>query len=182
MTKATAESDEQPEPDDAPVRPHDALPLSQAEAVAIEEAELAHAPGDSSAALTPAWHERLAGFGAVSAGGLLGASGRYAVSGWAAHRWGSAFPWGTLLINGAGCFALGFYLTLITERFTGRATVRLFVATGLLGAFTTFSTFSYETVHLFQHDQPVRALAYVAASLAGGLAAVVAGLATASSL
>ena len=51
----------------------------------------------------------------------------------------------------SGSFILGLYLTFVTDRFTGRPLTRLFVATGILGAYTTFSTFVYETVRLVQH-------------------------------
>jgi CrcB protein len=82
-----------------------------------------------------------------------------------------------LLINVSGSFALGLFLALMTARFRDRPTVRLFVATGILGGYTTFSTFGYETVRLIQDGQAIRATLYVAASLIGGLAAVVAGTA-----
>src|SRR5207248_8726340 len=76
----------------------------------------------------------------------------------------------------------GCYLTLATERFAGRSTVRLFVATGFLGAYTTFSTFSYEAVSLARHGAVGAAVAYAVASLALGLAAVVAGILAARAL
>ena len=122
------------------------------------------------------WRDRLATVGAVSAGGMLGANARYLVGVWTTDRWGSAFPWGTLLVNVTGSFVLGFYLTLVTERFAGRATTRLFVATGFLGAYTTFSTFAYETARFVRGDESLRALTYVGASLVCGLLAVVAGI------
>jgi CrcB protein len=122
------------------------------------------------------WPERLRTIAAISIGGFLGANARFAVGMWAAERWGSAFPWGTLLINVTGSFVLGFYLTLVTERFTGRSATRLFVATGFLGAFTTFSTFSYETVRLLESGTATVALEYVALSLMFGLIAAVAGV------
>ncbi|HET8523119.1 MAG TPA: fluoride efflux transporter CrcB [Thermomicrobiales bacterium] len=145
---------------------------------AIAEAELAHAPEDREELLSSPWRlrERLATHGAIGAGGLLGANARYFMGVWAANRWGTAFPWGTFAINIAGSFLLGFYLTLVTERFTGRAVTRLFVATGFLGAFTTFSTFGYETVTLLQDGSPVRALSYVVASLVVGITGVIAGI------
>jgi len=149
---------------------------------AIAEAELAAAPDDQPAAASPAWRGRLATAAAVGIGGLLGANARYLVGLWAAERWGTGFPWGTLAINATGSFVLGFYLTLVTERFTGRSTTRLFVATGFLGAYTTFSTFSYETVRMIQQGAVVPALTYVAASLVVGLVAVVAGAAAAHAL
>jgi CrcB protein len=151
-------------------------------AEAVEEAELGHAPEDLREPPRSVWRERVATLVAISVGGLLGANARYLVSRWATDRWGSAIPWGTLLINVSGSFVLGFYLTLVTERFAGRATTRLFVATGFLGAYTTFSAFSYEAVMLIQHGEPLRAVAYVAVSLLGGLAAAVAGVVTAHAL
>lgn len=149
----------------------------------VEEAELARAPADLAVdRLQPPWRERLATTGAVTAGGALGANARYLAGGWVASWWGSRFPWETLLINVTGSFVLGFYLTLVTERFSGRSTTRLFVATGFLGSYTTFSTFSYETVRLIQEGEPVRALVYVMASLVAGLVATVAGIVAAHAL
>lgn len=165
----------------APAPPH---AVSAAEAVA--EAELAQAPEDLPA--VPArerWLARLAPlapYAAISAGAVLGADVRYAVGLWAAGHWGAAFPWGTLLINVTGSLLLGFYLTLVTERFAGRATTRLFVATGFCGAYTTFSTFSYETVTLVQGGAVLAAVAYVLGSLALGLHAVGAGILAARAL
>jgi CrcB protein len=115
---------------------------------------------------------------AIGIGGIIGANLRWKIGVWAADQWATPFPWGTLLINLTGSFVLGLYLTLVTERFTGRPLTRLMFATGLLGAYTTFSTFAYETVRLLQHGQIWTALAYVAASLALGLAACTGGIAT----
>jgi fluoride exporter len=156
--------------------------MQEAAATAVEEAELADAAGDASAAPEPPWRERLRTVAAISAGAIGGAEARYLVGLWAAARWGSAFPWGTLLINLSGSVVLGFYLALMTERFAGRPTTRLFVATGFLGAYTTFSTFSDETVALVQHGAIGAAGAYVAASLIGGLVATFAGIAAAHAL
>ncbi len=151
-------------------------------AVAVAESELAHAESDAPEGPRPHWRDRLATATAIGAGGIAGAEARYAVGLWAAARWGSAFPWGTLLINLTGSFILGFYLTLVTERFVGRSTTRLLVATGFLGAYTTFSTFSYETVSLVQRGAFGPAAAYVALSLIGGLIAVFAGIVAAHAL
>jgi len=115
---------------------------------------------------------------AIGVGGIVGANLRWKIGEWAANQWTTPFPWGTLLINLTGSFILGLYLTLVTERFTGRPLTRLLFATGVLGAYTTFSTFAYESVRLIQHGQIWTALAYVAASLALGLAACAGGIAT----
>ena len=133
-------------------------------------------------ALGDRWRQRLTTFAAVGSGGFLGANARYFVGLWAAATWGTLFPWGTLLINVVGSFVLGFYLTFVTERFTGRSTTRLLLATGFLGAFTTFSTFSYETIQLLAQGATMVALAYMAASLLLGLTAVVVGLMCAHAL
>jgi len=158
-----------------------APPLSAHPQDAIPEAELAHAPEDVPEPAGARASARLAPYVAISAGGLLGANARYLAGQWAA-RWPGPIPWGTLLINVTGSLALGFFLTLITERFIGRAVTRLFVATGFLGAYTTFSTFSVETIMLAQHHCYGAAVSYVAASLALGLAAVVTGAAAARAL
>jgi CrcB protein len=126
--------------------------------------------------------ERVSTLLAVSAGGLLGANARFLVGQWAVERWGIGFPVGTLLVNVIGSFVLGFYLTLTTERFIGRRATRLFVATGFLGAFTTFSTFSYEIVALIRDGSAMTALVYVVASLVLGLVGTVAGILCAHAL
>ena len=86
----------------------------------------------------------------IGLGGFLGANARYLVQLWAASRWGADFPYGTMLANVSGSFLIGFFLTLTTDRLAIPAEVRLFFAVGFLGGFTTFSSFSLETVRLFQ--------------------------------
>jgi fluoride exporter len=155
--------------------PHANPPLLAPEAVA--EVDLAHGPQDMR--LLPqhsAWRERLPTIAAVSAGGFLGANARYLVGLWATEHFGTTFPYGTLLINISGSFVLGFYLTLMTERFSGRPTTRLFLATGFLGAYTTFSTLSYEAVQLVAEGMALVGVAYVGASLLLGIAAAIAGI------
>lgn len=152
-----------------------------APAEALAEAELARAPGETPLPATPVWRARLTPHLAISAGAILGANARYLVGLWTAP-WSTGFPWGTLAINLSGSLLLGFYLALVTERFTGRATTRLFVATGFCGAYTTFSTFSYETVALAQRGAVGLAAAYVVASVVGGLLAVAAGTLAAHAL
>jgi fluoride exporter len=114
---------------------------------------------------------------AVGIGGIIGAVARWQISEWSVDRWPSSFPWGTFLINVSGSFILGLYLASVAERSAGRSVTRLFVATGVLGAYTTFSTFVYETARLVQHGESTTAIAYVAASLVVGVAASVSGIA-----
>lgn len=119
---------------------------------------------------------------AISAGAVLGACARLLIGEWGAATWGTSFPWGTLLINVTGSLILGFYLALVMERFTGRYTVRLFFATGALGAYTTFSTFSYEAVELYLNGNAAGAAAYVIVTMLLGLAGVSVGMLTAHAL
>ena len=81
----------------------------------------------------------------IGLGGFLGANARYRLGLWFADRWGTAFPYGTLVANTIGSLALAFFLTLATGRVSVPPGARLFLAIGFLGGFTTFSTFSYET-------------------------------------
>ncbi len=115
----------------------------------------------------------------VGLGGFLGANARYVVGGWVAERYGSAFPYGTLVINVTGSFIIGFFLTLVTERFVVHPNWRLFFAIGFLGAYTTFSTFTFESIALLQDQAWVAGLANLGGSLLLGLIAVGAGIALA---
>lgn len=113
----------------------------------------------------------------VALGAAVGANLRYLISGWVAQRLGSAFPYGTLLINVAGCLAIGALLTLAATRLTLSEPVRLLLVTGLLGGFTTFSSFGYETYALVGGGDWLGAALYVAGSLFLGLGAVFLGAA-----
>ena len=117
----------------------------------------------------------------VALGGALGALARYGISGWVYDRMGESFPWGTLVVNLVGCLVLGVAIRWL--QVTALAPeVRPFLTIGLLGAFTTFSTFSYETVALLQEGQWLRASLYVGGSVALGLIAMLAGMAMATAL
>jgi CrcB protein len=83
----------------------------------------------------------------VGLGGFIGANSRYILGQWAASRWGTAFPFGTFIINVTGCFILGLFATL-TLRFAWNDNWRLLISIGFVGAYTTFSTFEYETLQL----------------------------------
>ncbi|MFB6217419.1 MAG: fluoride efflux transporter CrcB [Candidatus Aenigmatarchaeota archaeon] len=86
----------------------------------------------------------------VGLGGFLGAMSRYLISGWAQELTGSSFPLGTLVVNVAGSFFLAFLAILAFESGHLPVNLRLFFLTGMLGAFTTYSTFSYETLQLMR--------------------------------
>ncbi|MEJ2502476.1 MAG: fluoride efflux transporter CrcB [Gemmatimonadota bacterium] len=110
----------------------------------------------------------------IAAGGALGALARYGVAGLAQPR-GSFFPWGTLAVNVLGSFLLGFGFRYM-EAVAIPAEWREAATIGFLGAFTTFSTFSFEAVSMTEDGDWRRALIYVLTSIVLGLAAVVAGL------
>jgi CrcB protein len=102
---------------------------------------------------------------------------RYGVSLAASRLWSGDFPLGTFVANVSGCFALGFFLTLTTERLAVDPGVRLLVATGFLGAYTTFSTFEYESHRLLETGAWGWAALNAGASLAAGLVALRLGVA-----
>lgn len=108
----------------------------------------------------------------IGMGGFVGAVLRYEISGLAHRIWGAQFPWGTLTVNVLGSLVLGFFLTLAEGRFLITPQWRTFIAIGLLGAFTTFSTFSFETMALVQNKLYIKALFNSAGSLLAGLIAV----------
>jgi CrcB protein len=113
---------------------------------------------------------------AISAGGALGAMARYFLAEWATTQWGTHFPVGTLVINVSGSCVLGVYLTLVTERYTGHEATRLFVATGFLGAYTTFSTFSVEALRLIETGDAAAGMAYIVASVVLSIVAAAIGM------
>ena len=118
----------------------------------------------------------------VAAGGAIGAGTRHLANVAALRLVGVAFPWGTLVINIVGSFLMGIVVEVIARRAGASAELRLFIATGVLGGFTTFSAFSLETALLWERGAHVAAAAYVAASVAGAIAALFAGLWLARSL
>ena len=109
---------------------------------------------------------------AVAAGAVLGANLRFVVGAWVADRWGADFPYGTLLINISGAFAIGVVLSLLGERIDINPLWRLFFATGFLGGYTTFSAYTWEALTLAQDGGIVRAAVYVVASNVVGLVGV----------
>jgi CrcB protein len=107
----------------------------------------------------------------VAAGGAIGACARYA----AALAWpttSGAFPWTTLAVNAAGCAIIGVLMVVITEVRPTHRLVRPFFGTGVLGGFTTFSTYAVDIQRLSDGGHPRTALAYLALTLAATLAAV----------
>ena len=110
---------------------------------------------------------------AISLGAVVGALSRYYITLWFANRFGTAFPYGTFFINVTGCLAMGFFITLAFERVSAVAPeVRLMVATGFLGAYTTFSTYGLETNVLWRDRSYSLAVFYWAGSAILGVIAV----------
>jgi len=115
----------------------------------------------------------------VALGGAIGAAARHLVNIAALRLWGPAFPWHTAAINVAGSFLMGVLIAVLARRAGVAPEWRLFLATGVLGGFTTFSAFALDFAVLWQRDASAQALLYVLASVLGSLLAVFAGLALA---
>ena len=113
----------------------------------------------------------------VGLGGFLGANARYLLAGWAARHFGTDFPYGTFVINITGSFILGFFLAFIEIRPWVHPSARLLFSIGFVGAYTTFSTFTYESMVLIQRGELLMGGIYVTGSVLAGLFAVFAGIA-----
>ena len=109
---------------------------------------------------------------AIGVGGFLGAVARYGISGWVQSRTGSVFPAGTLIVNVLGCLVIGSLMTLFETRPMFGPQMRTFLAVGVLGSFTTFSTLGYETLELVRSGALPAAAAFLAGNFAIGLSAV----------
>lgn len=114
---------------------------------------------------------------AVGLGGAIGAMARYGAGQAALRALGPNFPWGTLGVNVAGCFAMGLFIVWMAAREPHTSSLRAFVATGVLGGFTTFSAFALEAVTLWRDRSLTVAVFYVLASLLLSFAALGAGIA-----
>jgi CrcB protein len=112
----------------------------------------------------------------IAIAGSLGALARYGLEGAVSRRTAGAFPWGTFVVNISGAFVLGLIFTVLTEHLAVQPWVRSTATIGFLGAYTTFSTFSFETYRLVEDGAIGLALANALGSLAAGLVAVYAGI------
>jgi CrcB protein len=113
----------------------------------------------------------------VAAGGAFGSVCRYLTGLLMTRLLGPAFPWGTLTVNLVGSLAIGFLTELVATRLNASVEMRLLIVVGVLGGFTTFSSFSLDTVALVERGQMPAAVAYVLASVGLSLVATFAGLA-----
>jgi CrcB protein len=112
----------------------------------------------------------------VALGGGIGAAARYGVNAWSGRVLGTEFPWHTLIVNVAGCFAMGLLTGLLALKLDLSQEARAFLTTGILGGFTTFSAFSLDVALLMERKAHLAAGAYAAGSVVLSLAAVFAGL------
>jgi CrcB protein len=113
----------------------------------------------------------------VALGGAIGASLRHLVNLASLRLFGPGFPWGTMTVNIVGSFAMGIFVELLARRLGGTQELRLLVATGLLGGFTTFSAFSLDVAGLWERGSGSIAFVYAVASVVLSISALFAGLA-----
>ena len=108
----------------------------------------------------------------IGIGGFMGAVARYGLSLWISQRWGRSFPLGTFVINVSGSFLIGLLMTLIADRFTMNPQWRLLLVVGFLGAYTTFSTFEYETGAMLKDGEWAFAMLNIVLSVVVGFVAL----------
>src|SRR4051812_38314171 len=113
---------------------------------------------------------------AIAVAGALGALARYGLDGFISRRARGDFPWGTFVVNVTGAFALGLVFTLATERWGMAAWLRSALVIGFLGAYTTFSTLSFQTYKLADYREFGLAALYLLGSCTAGLVAVYLGV------
>ncbi len=114
---------------------------------------------------------------AVAAGGALGALGRHFVNMAAVHLFGTGFPWGTLAVNVIGSFVMGLIIELSALVWSPGLQLRAFLTVGVLGAFTTFSTFSLDVALLYERGALILAAGYIILSVVLSVGALFAALA-----
>ncbi len=112
----------------------------------------------------------------AAGGGAIGAAGRFLVGTAAVRIFGFGFPWGTLIVNIAGSFAMGLLVGLFALRVSGGESMRVFLAVGVLGGFTTFSAFSLDFVSLVERKAHGLAMLYAGASVCVSILALMTGL------
>ena len=113
---------------------------------------------------------------AIALGGALGAVARHFISHWSVVALGNGFPWGTLTVNVVGCFALGVVVEAMALVWSPAAEWRAFLTVGVLGAFTTFSAFALDISILQERGEMLQVIPYVTVSVAGSIAAILAGM------
>ncbi|MCL4870798.1 MAG: fluoride efflux transporter CrcB [Anaerolineae bacterium] len=115
----------------------------------------------------------------IALGAAAGANARYLIGLWAGNRLGADFPYGTLIVNLSGSFILGLLLTLATGRLTLSPEARLLLTVGFLGSFTTFSSYTFETINLLREATLWRAAVNIMANNVAGIVCAILGVALA---
>jgi fluoride exporter len=109
----------------------------------------------------------------LSLGGIIGTNLRYWLSTWIVRSWGADFPFHTLVVNLTGCFLIGFFITLTASRLVVDPNLRIFFAIGVLGSYTTFSTYTFESITLLSAGSWKLGLFNLfGSSILGGLATI----------
>ncbi len=108
----------------------------------------------------------------ISLGAVFGANARYWLAYWLAQKIGASFPYGTMIVNISGSFLIGLIMALTTEKYLVDPRIRLFFTVGFLGAYTTFSTFTFESYNLFSRGQWLTGLTNLLTSTIIGIIAV----------
>ena len=111
----------------------------------------------------------------VALGGAIGSAARHGVNISASRLLGSGFPWATIIVNVLGCFAMGMITAFLRSKIPDDQNMQLFLTTGLLGGFTTFSAFSLDFFGLMQRGEMPLAIAYAVASVALSIIALIIG-------
>ena len=141
----------------------------------VATAAVEHSAAEETRVRREARRKHLQVLAVIAVGGSLGACARYeAALLWPTGKAG--FPWTTLGVNAVGCLVIGVFLVLITEAFTAHPLLRPFFGTGVLGGFTTFSTYCVDIERLVRADRAGIALAYLAATVVIALAAAKTGM------
>jgi CrcB protein len=112
----------------------------------------------------------------VAIGGGVGAMARMAVGRRVSAVMGNAFPWGTMFVNVSGALVIGFLMTILMQRTVGDSWQRMLLVVGFLGGYTTFSSYTWEAMRLFEQGRPGAALGYIAGSNLVGLAGCALGI------
>jgi fluoride exporter len=115
----------------------------------------------------------------ATTGGAIGAGARHLLNVAFARWFGTDYPWATLTVNVVGSALMGFLIATIMVKFDGSIVLRTFLATGILGGFTTFSAFSFDVFGLLERGETVLAFGYVAVSVIGSIVALMLGFALA---
>lgn len=118
----------------------------------------------------------------VAMGGAIGSSGRYMVGVLATRLFGISFPWGTMIVNILGSFVMGLLVALLAVRYSVSNEVRGFLAIGVLGGFTTFSSFALDIVYLYEKKQYLASAGYMSISVICSILALFSGMALVRSL